>query len=108
MKPARAREVHVRRREFVELDAIVTKLNQWASSRSAIRRLWIYGSRARGDAHPNSDLDVALELVVVLARGTGGGQRTGRPLCHPPCHPPLCMERLVPHATETLDAFRFD
>ena len=54
----------------MDLDAIVTKLNQWASSRSAIRRLWIYGSRARGDAHPKSDLDVALELVVALPHET--------------------------------------
>ena len=54
----------------MELDAIVTKLNEWASSRSAFRRLWIYGSRARGDAHPNSDLDVALELVVTLLHET--------------------------------------
>ena len=54
----------------MELDAIVTELNQWASSRSAIRRLWIYGSRARGNACPNSDLDVALELVVALPHET--------------------------------------
>ena len=38
------------------------QLKTWASRYDVIRRVWIFGSVARGNAGPNSDLDVAVEL----------------------------------------------
>jgi len=43
----------------VELDREIAK---WAASKPIIKRVFIFGSRARGDHRPDSDLDVAVEL----------------------------------------------
>ena len=37
-------------------------LAEWAASRPEVLALFVFGSRARGDARPDSDLDVAVEL----------------------------------------------
>jgi len=37
-------------------------LAEWAAKRSEILALFVFGSRARGDARPDSDLDLAFEL----------------------------------------------
>lgn len=34
----------------------------WAGSRAEIRRVWLYGSRARGDHRADSDIDLAIEF----------------------------------------------
>lgn len=41
------------------------KLAAWAESKPQIAALHIFGSRARGDHAPNSDLDIALEFLDV-------------------------------------------
>ena len=38
----------------------------WASSKKFVKRMWLFGSRARGDHHENSDLDVAIDIDRVL------------------------------------------
>ena len=38
-------------------------LREWAQSNDAVRQLWLFGSRARGDARENSDVDLALALM---------------------------------------------
>ena len=40
-------------------------LRAWASEKPFVRRVWIYGSRAKGTPKPDSDLDVALEIDPV-------------------------------------------
>lgn len=50
-------------------EAILARLRELAPAIKAegVTKLAIFGSRARGDAHPDSDLDV---LVETTARGT--------------------------------------
>jgi predicted nucleotidyltransferase len=48
------------------LDQVRTELAiHWARDRRVIRQLWLFGSRARGDHRPDSDID----LAIVLAPG---------------------------------------
>ena len=35
----------------------------WASKNESVRELWLFGSRARGDAREDSDVDIALALM---------------------------------------------
>lgn len=44
-------------------DQTVGRLREWAAKKSAVRRLWLFGSRARGDWHFTSDVDLAIELM---------------------------------------------
>ena len=46
-------------------NAIVT----WATRYPAILRVWLYGSRVKGTARPDSDLDVAVEIHSHEFRG---------------------------------------
>ena len=43
-------------------DDIRRRLQAWAAGKKAIRTFWLFGSRARGDAHAESDFDFAIEL----------------------------------------------
>lgn len=45
-----------------DLDTAQRVLRSWAQSRSFVRRLWIYGSRAKGTHSLASDLDVAIDF----------------------------------------------
>lgn len=40
-------------------------IRNWANAKPFVRRVWIFGSRARGDHRPDSDLDVAVEIDPV-------------------------------------------
>ena len=40
-------------------------LLDWAQSNECIRQVWIFGSRARGEGRPDSDIDVAVEIDPV-------------------------------------------
>lgn len=45
-----------------EKQDLITSLKTWAGRHTEITRVIVYGSRARGDHHPDSDLDVAVEI----------------------------------------------
>lgn len=38
------------------------QLSGWAGRQPLVGRVWLFGSRVRGDHRPDSDLDVAIEL----------------------------------------------
>jgi predicted nucleotidyltransferase len=38
-------------------------LRSWASNHDCVRELWLFGSRARGDSRPESDVDLAIALM---------------------------------------------
>jgi predicted nucleotidyltransferase len=48
-------------------DEWLRNLRSWASKNDSIRELWLFGSRARGDSQPESDVDLAVALMP--ARG---------------------------------------
>lgn len=41
----------------------VRGLREWAQVNDNVRQLWLFGSRARGDAREDSDVDLALALM---------------------------------------------
>ena len=41
----------------------------WAAEKPLVKRLWLFGSRVRGDHRPDSDVDVAIELDMSAAKG---------------------------------------
>lgn len=43
-------------------DAVDQILRSWALGQYLVKRLWVFGSRARGTERPDSDLDVAVEI----------------------------------------------
>ena len=38
---------------------------QWAAENPEVRRVWVFGSRAKGTHRPDSDIDIAVELEPV-------------------------------------------
>jgi uncharacterized protein len=62
----------------MDLDSLAEKLSSWAAGKPLVSRLWIFGSRARGDHHAGSDLDIAIELDLSAASGVdeSGGMAT--------------------------------
>jgi predicted nucleotidyltransferase len=51
----------------VDLEHDLNVLRAWAEKDAVVLRLWLYGSRARGNHRPDSDLDIAIEHTT--ARG---------------------------------------
>jgi len=40
------------------------KIQDWAARTRAVLEVWLFGSRARGTARPDSDVDLAIVLVT--------------------------------------------
>ena len=53
--------------EGAQPDPVLQEMIAQASSESDISALWLYGSRARGDNHPNSDYDLAVLFSTRLS-----------------------------------------
>jgi predicted nucleotidyltransferase len=55
----------------------------WARDQRVIRQLWLFGSRARGDHRPDSDIDLAIALSpgeAILGLYTAKGDEWQRDL----------------------------
>ena len=50
-------------------ETMLRDLGRWAESKQGVEELWLFGSHARGDAGPYSDVDFAIALAPV---GSGG------------------------------------
>jgi predicted nucleotidyltransferase len=44
-------------------DEWLDALSNWTTSNHNVWALWIFGSRAKGTSQPDSDIDIAIELV---------------------------------------------
>ena len=44
-------------------DDWIAKLQQWAAHNPHVRELWLFGSRAKGEPQPDSDVDIAVLLM---------------------------------------------
>ena len=49
-----------------------TALARWAEQRDDVQALWVFGSRARGTARPDSDLDIAVRTTADMASESFG------------------------------------
>lgn len=47
--------------------AAIVMLVQWARTKSAIRKLWVFCSRWKGINHPDGDLDLCIEIEALTA-----------------------------------------
>ena len=55
----------------MELPQIEATVSRWASDKLIVRRVYLFGSRVRGDHRPDSDIDIAVELVPDLDESGG-------------------------------------
>ena len=51
------------------MNELIGELQAWAKNQPLVKRLWIFGSRARGDSHEASDLDIAVEIDMFAVKG---------------------------------------
>lgn len=51
------------------IDAIKRAVCTWAKSSPKVRRVWLFGSRAKNTHREDSDIDIAIELDSTLLRG---------------------------------------
>jgi predicted nucleotidyltransferase len=57
-----------------DLQHDLAELRQWAAATPLVTRLWLYGSRAKGNPRADSDLDIAIENAA--APGDSGPETT--------------------------------
>lgn len=46
-------------------DNLADSIARWAAEHLEVRRVWLFGSRAKGSHRPDSDVDIAIELEPV-------------------------------------------
>jgi predicted nucleotidyltransferase len=48
---------------MLSLDEIRNGINKWARKNPMIKTVWLFGSYARGEAKPGSDIDLTVDLT---------------------------------------------
>jgi predicted nucleotidyltransferase len=63
----RARSMRARKRRVVSprWRETLAKLREWAAAHREVRRLWVFGSRLKGEQRADSNLDVAMEIDAI-------------------------------------------
>jgi uncharacterized protein len=56
----------------MELSQIARLVSWWARGKPLVKRVYLFGSRIRGDHGPDSDVDIAVELDPAVFRGADG------------------------------------
>jgi uncharacterized protein len=46
----------------MQLEEISRAISAWAGTKPLVKRVYVFGSRVRGDHRPESDIDIAVEL----------------------------------------------
>lgn len=56
------------------IEAIRAAVDSWARGEPLVRFVWLFGSRARGDHRPDSDIDLAVshDIDPIVLRQAGG------------------------------------
>jgi predicted nucleotidyltransferase len=49
-------------------DAWAALIREWATRTGSVREVWLFGSRAKGTARPNSDVDLAIVLMPSVGK----------------------------------------
>jgi predicted nucleotidyltransferase len=62
----------------MELPQIANVVSTWARTKPLVKRVYLFGSRVRGDHGPGSDIDIAVELDPAVFQGAdeSGGLAT--------------------------------
>ncbi len=55
------------RTAVLNLSDVVDCLAQWSENQARLRKLWVFGSRVKGTAREDSDLDVAFEIYPLVS-----------------------------------------
>lgn len=53
---------------MLRIETAIPMLRQWAEANPYISKLWIFGSYAKGNAKDDSDLDIAVEIIIPAVR----------------------------------------
>ena len=52
------------------LDSVTEIIGDWAKEQRLVGRIWVFGSRARSEERPDSDVDIAIELDLSASKGS--------------------------------------
>jgi predicted nucleotidyltransferase len=53
-------------------ETAIAIISEWALQRQSIKAVWLFGSRTRGEATPDSDYDLGLELLPGISPSDDG------------------------------------
>ena len=63
-RPERDSTSNLKSHEFSNMDALIPKIKELALKETGLEILWLYGSRAKGNAHSESDYDLAIAVSI--------------------------------------------
>jgi predicted nucleotidyltransferase len=59
-----------RKQQSISLENIVKSIEAWAQQNQLVGKVWVFGSRVRHEARPDSDIDLAIEIDLSAAKGS--------------------------------------